>query len=30
MQDFIKQQNTFTTTAAANVEVITSYCGCYE
>ena len=30
MQDSIKQQNTFTTIAAANVEVIASYNGCYE
>ena len=30
MQESIKQQNTFTTIAAANVEVIASYCGCYE
>ena len=30
MQDSIKQQNTFTTIAVANVEVIASYCGCYE
>ena len=30
MQDAIKQQNTFTTIAAANTKVIASYCGCYE
>ena len=30
MQDYIKQQNTFTTIAAANAEVIDSYDGCYE
>ena len=30
MQDSIKQQITFTTTAAANIEVIASYRGCYE
>ena len=30
MQDFIKQQKTFTTIAAANVEAIASYCWCYE
>ena len=30
MQDSIKQQNIFTTIAAANVEVIAIYRGCYE
>ena len=30
MQDSIKQQNTFTTIAAANIQVIASYRGCYE
>ena len=30
MQGSIKQQNTFTTTAAANAEVIASHHGCYE
>ena len=30
MQDPIKQQNIFPTIAAANVEVIASYCVCYE
>ena len=30
MQDSIKQQNTFTTVAAANVKVIANYYGCYE
>ena len=29
MQDSFKKQNTFTTIAAANVEVIASYRGCY-
>ena len=32
MQGSIKQQNNFTTIAAANAEVIGNYCvcGCYE
>ena len=30
MQDFIKQQNTFITIAAANMEIIASYSGYYE
>ena len=30
IQGSIKQQNTFTTIAAANFEVIASYRGCYE
>ena len=30
MQDSIKQQNTFTTIAAANIEGIASERGCYE
>ena len=30
MQDFTKQQNIFTTTAAADVEVIASYRGLYN
>ena len=30
MQDSIKQQNTFTTIAAINVEVIAGYRGCNE
>ena len=30
MQGSIKQQNTFTTIAAAHAEVIASYRGCYE
>ena len=30
MQDSFKQQNTFTTIAAADVEVIASYRGFYE
>ena len=29
MEDSIKQHNTFTTIAAANVKVIASYRGCY-